>query len=191
MKKMKFHKLTLKILLDPEGNEFGYYEISPTNDDDLEWPWMHGAALKNPPTAPLALKVDLEDDNAGEFADFIVGPIPLVTKRFRDVLDAVGVKNIDYYPVTIEGSDEFDAFPTYFAANIVGKIAAAAPTARSTKAFGGPGANLFDELVLDPNLSTDLPIFILAENLSTVIVSDKLKKKAEAMGVDTLRFIDL
>lgn len=192
MKKSKYFKLTLKALLDHEGNEFSYYDFDVKDEDDLEWPWMHGVKLKDPPTAPLKLAINFDDEDAGDCADFTVGPIPMVTQRFREALDAAGVTNIDYYPVTLEGAERFDAFPTYFAANIVGKVAAADKSASQyTEAFGGPGATLFEKLVLDPKLSTDLPIFVLAENMSIVIVSEKVKAKAEALGVDTLRFIPL
>jgi hypothetical protein len=188
----KYFKLTLKALLDEDGNEFSYYDFDVKDEDDLEWPWMHGVKLKGPPTEALKLAVDLDNEDAGDFADFVLGPIPMVSQRFRDALDAAGANNVDYYPVAIEGADQFDEFPTYFAANIVGKIAAADKSASQyTEAFGGPGADLFDKLVLDPKLSTDLPIFILAENLSMVIVSEKVKTQAEALGVDTLRFIPL
>jgi|GEM_PF-2979857 len=192
MKKPKYFKLTLKALVDEEGDEFSCYDFNVKDEDDLEWPWMHGVKLKDPPTGALQLAVNLDDEDAGDFADFTVSPIPMVTQRFRNVLDAVGVTNVDYYPVTIDGADRFREFPTYFAANIVGKVAAADKSASQyTEAFGGPGATVFDELVLDPNFSTDLPIFILAENMSIVIVSEKVKAKAEALGVDTLRFIPL
>ena len=190
--KPTYYKLALKTLVDAEGLEFPYYRFDISTEDDLEWPWMHGVALKNPPTAPLVLKVDLDDEDAGDFADFVVAPIPLVTDRFREALKASGVSNVEYYPVTMVGADQFDEFPVYCAANIVGKIAAADKAAsRYTEAFSGPGATLFDKFVLDPKLNIDLQIFILAEHLSTIVVSERVKKNAESMGVDTLRFIPL
>lgn len=190
--KPTYYKLALKTLVDDEGLEFPYYRFDISNEDDLEWPWMHGVALKDPPTAPLVLEVDLDDEEAGDFADFVVAPIPLVTDRFREALKASGVSNIDYYPVTMVGAEQFDEFPVYYAANIVGKISAADKTAsRYTEAFSGPGATLFDKFVLDPALHVDLQVFILAEHLSTVVVSERVKTCAEKMGVDTLRFIPL
>ena len=190
--KQKYYKLALKTPVDEEGQEFPYFHFDLKNDDDLEWPWMHGVKLKDPPTSPLVLAVDLDDEDAGDFADFVTGPIPLVTARFREAMEACGVSNIDYYPVTIIGADQFDEFPVYFAANIVGKIVAADKSAsKYTEAFGGPGATLFDKFVLDPKLSTDLQIFVLAEHLSTVVVSERVKKGAEKAGVDTLNFIPL
>jgi hypothetical protein len=189
--KRRFYKLTLKVLMDDDGNEMNYYDFHVKDDEDLEWPWGHGVVLKDPPSKPLQLAVDLDDESAGDFADYVSGPIPMVTERFRTVLDAAGC-NIEYFPVSIEGADRFDEFPTYFAANIVDKLAAADPKrSKFTEAFGGPGATLFDKLVLDPKLDTKLPLFILAENLSTLIVSEALKTKVEAAGVDTLHFIEV
>lgn len=185
----RFYKLALKVLMDEDGNEMSYYDFHVKDEDDLEWPWGHGVALEDPPSKPLELAVDLDDESAGGFADYVSGPIPMVTKQLREVLDAAGC-NIEYFPVSIEGADRFDEFPTYFAANIVDKLAAADPKrSKFTEAFGGPGATLFDKLVIDPKLDTKLPLFILAENLSTIIVSEVLQQQIEASGVDTLHFI--
>ncbi len=183
-----FYLLALQPLLDHTGKYFSYYRYSIVNNEDLEWPWLHGIAFSNPPTSPLRLKLE-DDDDAGEFADFVLNPIPLVTERFRKVLENCGVSNVDYYPVVMDNIEGFEDFPKYFAINVIGKVAAADPSKSNyNETFGQMGANNFDKFVLNHNAVAGLDFFILAEHLSSVVVSERVKAESEKEGIDTLRF---
>jgi len=183
-----FYILALQPLIDHTGKYFTYYRYSIVNKGDMEWPWLHGIAFSNPPSSPFRLKLE-DDDDAGEFSDFVVNPIPLVTERFRKVLENCGVSNVEYYPVVMDNAEGFEDFPNYFAINVIGKVAAADPSqSKYTEAFGHMGANLFDKFVLNPHAVAGLDFFILAEHLSSVVVSERVKTACESAGVDTLRF---
>ncbi len=187
-----FYKMQLQDLIDFNGNYFSYYSFDLTNENDLDFSWGHGIKFSNPPTSSLALKVDLDDEDAGAFADFILNPIPLVSERFKNTLEKCGVSNVDYYPVNIEGAEYFDSFPVYFAINIVGKVAVAdAEKSKYTEAFGHMGANLFDKFVLNEKAVAGLDIFLLAEHLSTIVVSERIKLICEENGLSTLKFISI
>lgn len=187
-----FYTIGLETLVDEEGQYVTYYNFDLLDSGDAEWPWNHGNRFTDPPTAPLVLKVNREDPLAGEFADYVSGPIPMVTAQFRDVLDTCGVSNVDYYDVVIEGADAFDDFPIYYAMNVTGKIMAA-DDARSEyeDLLDHPGARLFAELVLRADRVKGIDLFLLAENLSTLIVSERVKTACEDAGIYTLHFMEL
>lgn len=184
-----YYELGLESFVDEEGNEMTYYRFDVVDDGDLEWPWNHGARFTDPPTSPIALRLELDDPSAGEFADYLTSPIPVVTERFRRVLEACGAGNVEYFDVTVEGAERFDAFPQYYAFNIVGKVSAS-DDARSEylEVAKQPATRLFGKLAIVEDRVRGLDLFVLAENLSVVIVSERVKSACEAGGVDTLRF---
>lgn len=187
-----FFQLELLDLIDEEGLPFSYYHFDTIESNSLEWPWLQGIRFAHPPIEPLLLSIDFSDHDAGEFADCIASPLPLMTARFRDVLNRCGVTNVDYYPVRIEGRERFDTFPEYFAFNIVGKVAIADESqSKYIQAFGRMGANLYDSLTIDSKAATGLDFFRMAEHLATIIVSERVKIIAAQMGIDTLNYISL
>ena len=184
-----YYELSLQDLVDENDDALSYFYIENVRDDDLEWPWLHGIKFSNPPSSPLALKVDLDDPDAGACADYVLGPIPLVTRGFRKVLDDCGVTNIDYYPVSIDGADRFGEFPEYLAINIVGKVAIADKRkSEYTEAFGHMGATRFDKFVFDPATVRGLKVFRMAERMAIVVVSEEIKVSSEKAGIPTLMF---
>ncbi|MGZ4960632.1 MAG: imm11 family protein [Methylomonas sp.] len=185
-------ELELVDLIDEDGLAFSYYHFDSMDANNLEWPWLQGIKFGQPPTEPLRLSIDFSDPDAGEFADCISSPLPLMTSRFREVLNRCGVSNVDYYPVRIQGSERFDQFPEYYAFNIVGKVAIADQEHSTYKeAFGHMGANLYDKLAIDPKAAAGLDFFRMAEHLATIIVSERIKTESEKSGIDTLKFIPL
>jgi hypothetical protein len=183
--------LMLEELVDEDGEPFGYFALEAVDDDDLEWPWLHGERFDGVPSRPIRLKVDADDEGAGAFADYVAGPIPLVTAGLRAVWQSCGVSNVDYYPVEVDGAEQFDDFPVYFAINVIGVVSAAGPGTVSSQTFGRPGADLIEQFVVDPKLPPDLPLFRLAEHLSTLVVSDRVARACESAGIDTVRTMPL
>lgn len=187
-----FFELALVDLIDEEGLPFSYYHLEPIDSNNLEWPWLQGIKFGQPPSESLVLGIDFSDPDAGETADCIASPLPLMTARFRDVLNRCGVANVDYYPVQIQGCDRFDTFPEYFAFNIVGKIAIADESQSTySRAFGRMGANLYEKLIIDPKAMAGLDFFRMAEHMATIIVSERIKIESEKSGIDTLKFMPL
>jgi hypothetical protein len=187
-----YYKLWLVPLIDEDEIPFSYYEFNACQEDDLEWPWDEGIKFSVPPNQALKLKIDLDDPDAGEFADYVYGYIPLVTERLKSVLDFCGISNIDYYPVDIINADKFEDIPKYYAFNVIGKIAAAdRDKSEYFEAFGEMGATQFSHFVLNKNAVKNLGFFRLAEQSSTILVSERIKLACEKAGIDTLSFIPL
>lgn len=187
-----FYELAWVDLIDEYGLPFSYYHFDSLDSNNLEWSWLQGIKFGHPPIEPLMLGIDLSDPDAGEFADCISSPLPLMTARFRDVLNRCGVANVDYYPVRIQGSERFDTFPEYFAFNIIGKVAIADQEQSTyTQALGRMGANLYDKLLINPKAVAGLDFFRMAEHMATIIVSERVKIESENSRIDTLRYIPL
>ncbi|MFI3220692.1 MAG: hypothetical protein QX189_16475 [Methylococcales bacterium] len=187
-----YYKLWLVPLIDEDEIPFSYYEFNACQEEDLEWAWHDGIKFSVVPEQSLKLKIDLDDPDAGEFADYIYGYIPLVSERFKSVLDVCGISNIDYYPVDIIGADKFEDIPKYYAFNVVGKIAAAdRDKSDYFEAFGQMGATQFSRFVINESVVKNIDFFRLAEQSSTIIVSERIKLACEEAGIDTLYFIPL
>ena len=161
------------------------------SDDCISRPGLSAGGLPGFRDASVEFRVDLDDEYAGGFSDFVDGSIPLVSKKLRNVLESCGVSNIDYYPVKVAGAEEFDEFPEYFAANVVGLVKAAGPGTLAAKTFGASGADIIDKFVVDTEAVGFLPVFRLAEHLATLVVSDQVRTACEAANLLSLSFIPL
>ncbi|MDE1949438.1 MAG: hypothetical protein KGL43_13875 [Burkholderiales bacterium] len=187
-----YYVLEQQPLVDEDGHEYGYYAVGPRDDEYTEWPWLEGVRFDPPPAEPLQLRVEADDEDAGDFADYVFGPIPLVTARLREVLTRCAVANLEYYAVQVEGAQDFDDFPAYFAVNVVGKAALADPArSRGLEAFGGKGATLFDVFVPAPGAAQGAELLRMAESMAEVVVSERVRAACEEAGIDTLRFVPL
>ena len=138
--------LVLDELVDEDDEPYGYYGIDPIDEGALGWPWLHGERFDGEPNVPVEFRVDLDDEYAGGFSDFVDGSIPLVSKKLRNVLESCGVSNIDYYPVKVAGAEEFDEFLEYFAENVVGLVKPTEPVTLTAKTFRAIGADKSDKL---------------------------------------------
>ena len=189
---MEYFILGQESFVDEDGEPYGYYYVGPQEDEYTEFPWLGGVRFESPPPDPLVLHIDSDDADAGGFADFVSGPVPLVTERLRQALLDAGAANLEFFPVLVEGAADFDDCPKYHAINIVGKVAASDPSKSSgLEAMGGMGATLFDKFVPAVSALQDLVIVRMAENLGEVIVSARVRKSCARRGVDTVTFVPI
>jgi hypothetical protein len=184
-----YYRLDHADLYDEEDNECTYFFIDNLDEEDLEWPWLHGVEFRNPPSFPISMQVDLSDEAAADFCDYAMSAIPMVTERFKAVLDACGVSNIQYFPVTIAGADRFEDCPTHYAVNIIGLVSVAdEDKSVYQKAFNQMGAHIFDKCVVKENIPEGLKIFRMAESVSQIIISEEIMIACEKAGVDTFHY---
>lgn len=92
------------------------------DDSVLALPWLDGVAFRAP-LRPIQLTVHpCPGLDASGFPDFIDAPIPLLSARVRDVFDASGVLNVQYFSTTVTNPEVLGhAPPEYFAFNVIGK----------------------------------------------------------------------
>lgn len=184
-----YYRLDHADLFDDNDNECTYFFFDNLDENDLEWPWLHGVEFTKPPTHIIQMEIDLSDDDAADFCDYAKSAIPMVTENFKNVLDSCGISNIQYFPVAIKGSEKFDDFPTHYAINIIGSISIADPDKSVyEKPFNQMGAAIFEKLVVRKNISPELKIFRMAESASQIIISHDLMTACEAAGIDTFHY---
>lgn len=183
-----YYVLQAEAIEDDEGDELGCAEFDLLDDGVLETPWYDGVVI-TPAVSPIRLSVNDLDGWGTEFADYCSTPVPLVTERLKAAIEAAGVANVQWFPTAVQGSGRRQP-PTYFAMNIVGSVSAVEP-ARSgvTRILPAPGADVFDDLTLVERRITGLHLFRLAESVSTIVVSDAVKRSVEAASIDTIGFV--
>jgi hypothetical protein len=189
---MNYFRLKQRRIVDEDGEDFDVFQFECEDDAAVDLPWLRGIQFKNPPAARIALRLEDGSPDEGAFVDYLGRPVPLVSLAFKQALLQAGASNVEFYEVEIAGCAAHADFPGYVAMNVVGKVAVADPLqSKSERAFGVMGADLFDKLVPRANLETGLQIFRMAEQVTTLVVSEAVKRACESLGIVTLEFVPL
>jgi hypothetical protein len=97
------------------------------------------------------------------------------------------VSNIEYMPAPVLDAPE--GCPNYQAVHVVGSVKAADVTkSKFHRIINAPGADVFDELVLNAAAVGNLDLFRLAESVSTLIVSSRIRDAVERADFPTVAF---
>ena len=153
--------------------------------DDLNDSWPFGQMFTQTPAEPVRVEIREGFENK-ELLPFFDHP-PLVNDAFLQTLRDSGVDNIIAFEAEIHSEDESIVHKGYNAINIVGLIRAAGPGTAFTGTSQLIDASI-DSLEIDPNVATDLLMFRLAENTSTIVVHEKVKIAVEAEGFHSVVF---
>jgi hypothetical protein len=136
--------------------------------------------------------VDLSNESAELAADYLIEPIPLVTRRLRVALEAAGVSNLQWFATDVSNRQEWRNGAEYFAMNVVGLVSAADPSKSDfARPLGVMGADEISRFVVDGRKCVGLKVFRLAEHLSTLVVSEEVRDVLLAYHVNTLNFVPL
>ena len=142
-----------------------------------------------PPTDMIELQTEA-DEPPRVYAELYWHPIPLMSRRLVAVLRSAGVDNLQTYETSLVGA--LGSYPPpedhYLAVNIVGLVAAADLTKSKTNPAVAEKLISVDfySLAIDPSKARDLLLFRLAENISAVVVHERIRKAVEASGITTL-----
>jgi len=179
--------------------EFYSLEVSP-EVRRFEWKVGRMFLAKNkwederPPKEPIELAtVPMSKELWGFYRDLYSQPIPLFSRRLVDALIKAGVHNLQTYETVLTNFEGDNPPPRdhYLAVNIIGLIDAA----DMKKSVIGAGskeelfATDFDSLVIDEKKPRGMLMFRLAQNISAVLVHERVKEYVEAAGIDTLTWI--
>jgi hypothetical protein len=185
-----FYQLTQKPLAGPDGGSADYHRVEARDYPACEWPWLHGVSFEESPPVPLVLELE----TAGEvrpFADYMPWEIPLLSAQARQALTEAGVDNVDYYPVAAWHLASGSA-PAYLAFNVVGAVSIVdAAASRSYKPLGPAGSQMFEKLLIDPTRAQGLHLFRMAESLSTLVASERVRQSCLAAGLASIDFLPL
>jgi uncharacterized protein DUF1629 len=174
------------------------------SDDGNDKRWEEGVLFSehdkregfHPPTKVIGLETqpeDEEEEQAFVYPELTWIPIPLMSRRLVLALQAAGVDNLQTYEtrlVTVEGKNPPHR-NYYLAVNIVGLVEAA----DFAKSEVNPAVKErmismdFYSLAIDEAKAKDLSMFRLAENISAVLVHERVKEQVEAAGITTLTWI--
>lgn len=175
--------------LDDSGREMSGYQFDAVDPDILDLPWLHGVSFAQPTPTLIEMQIETDDQYAGFFPDFASGSLPLMSDRLRQAFEAAGVDNIQFFEVTVANADRFTDVPTYWAFNVVGRVAVSDPgKSRGERAFGRHGATLFSDFQAHAELEEAPACFRSVERASTVVVSDSVRKACAALDIDTVEF---
>lgn len=161
-------------------------------EDGSNRSWMLGARFSaaEAPVGPVRLRFDPE--SAGTvLREFYAVPVPLVSKRLLAVLQEAGVDNLDVYPAVITDERTGQVHETHVAVNIIGAIAAA-DLGQSVLDPRVPERQIsaaFDTLVIDEGAARGALMFRLAENVSAIVVHERVKERVEQEDIPTVEFV--
>ena len=186
-----------------------YYAIFPEADDDsmilvVEYKsdhrgrsWHDGNIFtsdvnapvwKQHPKVPIKLTIEQGYEKA-PMPSFLREPIPIMSKKLLDTVRKAGVDNIDSYRVELNYADGTLASEDYYAFNLVGKVRAA-DLDKSVYNENQPDkliAMNFDSLVVDKDKTYGQLMFRLAENISTILIHERIKKAIEKAGIQYIQ----
>ena len=150
--------------------------------------WYKGRRLRI--DVPQPLEYSLKPGASGNLKAMYDGlAFPLIRTDLLDILSSNGVDNLEVFDAVIRGGSGED-FHDYRAFNVVGLISAT-DLEESEVASTTTGATIdvdFDSLTIDEDLAEPFDLFRLAENVSAIIVSEKLKTAIEEQGVPGMVF---
>ncbi|OHA80416.1 MAG: hypothetical protein A2675_01520 [Candidatus Yonathbacteria bacterium RIFCSPHIGHO2_01_FULL_51_10] len=160
--------------------------------------WDNGAPFQEG-LIPAPLKFDLQPikgtwDHGPHMPQYLRGErMPIFRDDVVAAMKAAGVSNIDTYEVEITDPESGKVYTNYKAVNIIGLIAAADMSESKAEVHDNiPLVDVsFDTLVLDESKTRDTLIFRMAENNSSILVHEKLKKSLGAQGIKNLKFHEL
>jgi hypothetical protein len=129
---------------------------------------------EKPPSEPIRLTIKKGREDA-PLPTFLREPVPLMNNRLLSVLRSAGVDNFDVYRAELHYEDGALASDAYYVFNLIGLVQAAD---LDKPAFA-----------VDPRAARGLLMFRLAENVSTILVHEKIKRAIEAAHLPLIRVL--
>ena len=147
-----------------------------------------------PPPVPIPVGTQPEDPAIPNvYAELYWNPIPLMTRRLVSALREAGVDNMQTYDTRLESVEGSNPPPPdrYLAVNIVGRVAAA-DLGKSDINAETPERIIstdFHSLSIDESKARDFLMFRLAENITAVLVHERVREHVERRGIDALTWL--
>lgn len=138
------------------------------------------------------IRILRDEDSQGRLTDnqLAAGTTGLLfSRRLREMLAAVGVANIDYYPVTIENPFDGTQSDDYELANLIGRVACIdlAKSALQLEPRLGT-VEFIDSLVLDEARIGPLRMFRTVEHAQVIVVHEAVRNACVDAGMTGIQF---
>lgn len=161
--------------------------VSPP--DTVRSSWMLGRLVEPPPALPLVytLAADRPGTPRHLYEEHFV---PVMSGALRRALEGAGVDNLQCFPALLRDPLDGSEIADYWAFNVVGLVACADMARSSLMGTNdsGMGDIDFDALVIDEAKAGDRPLFRLAESVSAIVVSERVRAAVEAAGIPGMVF---
>lgn len=169
----------------------GYMEIEDWDGVEGFEDWGRGTPARHRPSVPVELRAVPHEGYRGLPADLQDGEVPLMSKRLKQAIDAAGVDNIDFMPITLRNSMTQEAYD-YFAFNLVGLISAVDFGRSVLTSHDGDfaGDTQILDLAIDESRCHGQLMFRMKEKFSAILVHCKVKRAIEQVGITTVRFVE-
>jgi uncharacterized protein DUF1629 len=174
-------------------------EVECTNKECWKMGRLFLAADKDPDFHPPETVIEIVariDSKASEriYPELSWNPLPLMSRRLVAAFQSAGVTNLQTYETRLANIPEGNPTPEdyYLAVNVIGLVAAA-DLAKSETDSELPERMIsmdFHSLAVDPMKARDALMFRLAENISAVLVHERIKKFVESKGITTLTWYE-
>jgi hypothetical protein len=145
----------------------------------------------HPPLQPIDMQTEPEREPPPRiYAELYWVPIPLMSRRLITALRAAGVDNLQTFDTRLVTTQGQNPPPTdhYLAVNIVGLVAAAdLQRSKTNPEITEKLISMdFHSLCVDEGQVKDLLLFRLAENITAVLVHERVKDAVESSGITSL-----
>jgi hypothetical protein len=163
----------------------GEYPIMPiASGPDFEGNWRLGRPIDEPVPQPLVYILDPDYEGKPK-PMYYAEAIPVMRDDIVQALGKAGVDNIQYFDALLRDPTSGAEYRNYKAYNIVGLVACAdmAVSQRMGTSTSRMGDVDFASLVIDESKTGGALLFRLAENVSAIVVHDKVKDAIEANGI--------
>jgi hypothetical protein len=178
----------------------GQYPIRPiTGAPDLvdlgTMSWWLGRKITTPIPEPLVYRLDTDIDPdintpGNPIAMYDEEDPPVMREDLKAALWDAGVDNIDFYKAIVKDPLDGKELTNYWAFNVLGLVSCA--DMNRSKLMGTSQSQLldvdFDSLVIDEKATMGFSFFRMAENISAIIVSDRVKETIERHKIPGMVF---
>ena len=174
------HSMYYKMIVNQMVDTF----ISEEPAASKKYSFMSGDLIDDGPDQILEFKI--ESYGEIEPLDFHELIIPVMSKRFVNALNEIGVDNIQTFPAVLVHEETGLKWSEYFAVNIVGKLACA-NLDKTTYGTIGAGVIDIENLILDYEKTKSAILFRLAEDPTIIIINEKIFNKLDSFSEPSFR----
>lgn len=168
----------------------GKHPIKPiARGPDFKGNWRDGALITTPVPQPLVYLLNDKYDGQPK-PMYYEESIPVMRDDVAQLLLDAGVDNIQFFDAVLKDQKAGRDYPNYKAYNIVGLVSCAdmaASTMMGTSSSTMGDAD-FEGLVLDESRTRGALLFRLAENVSAIVVHERIKAAVENSGIKGFLF---
>lgn len=143
-----------------------------------------------PPAEPVVLTISADPEREGApLPTMLEEPVPMMNRKLLEVLRGAGVDNIDSYRAELRKADGALASDDYVVFNLIG-VVSAVDLGKSKFDADQPDRKvsmIIDSAVIDEKVTRGLLMFRLAENITTILIDERVKQAIERSGLKLIR----